>query len=174
MERSRWLLPFTRVVDLDAIDAAVCYVKREEATLVVVSLVIVPEHRRARAEDLQQSQDFLEAVKWKAARYNLPLERYEVLLREGAPLPLPFLIGQLRCNQIVLTSRSERGGLTEVPQFAELLARCPVPYTVLHLLPLSTSQPITRLASWLRTSLRNHLRTAQTEGRSIVQVGEAR
>src|SRR5438067_13861187 len=81
MKTLRWLLPFMHGVDMRAIDSVVNLAASTGATLVAVSLISVPDKpgsRGARLEHIQQSKDFLEAVKWKAARYSVPVERYEV------------------------------------------------------------------------------------------------
>ena len=80
---SRWLLPFTYGVDMRAIDYLVSLAENNGATLIPVSLVSVPKDSRsggARLEHIQQSKDFLEAVKYKSARLQVPVERYEVFI----------------------------------------------------------------------------------------------
>ena len=70
MYAPRWLLPFTYGVDMRAIDAVVRFAQSAGATLVPVSLILVPHERRAREarlEHIQQSKGFLEAVQHKAA-----------------------------------------------------------------------------------------------------------
>ena len=64
-----------------AIEQAILLAKSLEATLIPLSVIHVPQEGRsrgARLEHIQQSKDFLEAVKYKAARYGVPVERYEV------------------------------------------------------------------------------------------------
>src|SRR5215831_8293416 len=81
MKTLRFLLPFVHGVDLYAIEQAILLAKGHEATLVPLALIYVPEEhhaRGARLEQIQQSKDFLESVKFKAARYAVPLERMEV------------------------------------------------------------------------------------------------
>ncbi len=81
MMNPRWLLPFTHEVDMRAIDYLVSLAENNGATLIPVLLVSVPNESRsggARLEHIQQSKDFLEAVQYKAARLQVPLERYEV------------------------------------------------------------------------------------------------
>ena len=80
MESRRWLFPFTHGVDMRAIDTVVRLAGDEGVTLVAISLIAVPPERwsqGARLEHIQQSKDFLEAVKWKAIRM-------EALLRLAA------------------------------------------------------------------------------------------
>ena len=81
MKNSRFLLPFVHGVDMRAIEQAILLAKGHEAILVPLVLIYVPEERRAkgaRLEYIQQSRDFLEAIKFKAARYDVPIERLEV------------------------------------------------------------------------------------------------
>ena len=81
MEAPRWLLPFTYGVDMQAIDNVVSLAKSTGSTLVAASLISAPSKaglQGARLEHIQQSKDFLEAVMWKAARYEVQVERHEV------------------------------------------------------------------------------------------------
>ena len=78
---TRLLLPFTHGVNMYAIEQAILLAKSLEATLIPLSVIHVPQEGRsrgARLEHIQQSKDFLEAVKYKAARYGVPVERFEV------------------------------------------------------------------------------------------------
>jgi hypothetical protein len=79
VKQRRVLLPFTHGVNMNAIEQAVRFAKHEHAILVALSLL--PEHelsRRLRWEHIQQSKDFLEAVRHKAARHDVPVEPFEV------------------------------------------------------------------------------------------------
>ena len=81
MTTLRWLLPFTWGVNMAAIDSVVHLAQNGGASLVAVSLISVPEGPGGpgvRLEHIQQSKDFLEAVKHKSARLHVPVERYEV------------------------------------------------------------------------------------------------
>jgi hypothetical protein len=77
MKMPRWLLPFTYGVDTAAIECVVRLAESAGATLVAVSLISNPS-KGARLEHIQQSKDFLEVVQHKTARYQVPVERYEV------------------------------------------------------------------------------------------------
>lgn len=80
MKRRRVLLPFTHGVNMNAIEQAVRFAKREHAILLPLSLL--PEQqemsRRLRWEHIQQSKDFLEAARHKAERHGVPVESFEV------------------------------------------------------------------------------------------------
>ena len=87
MRTIRLLLPFTHGVDMCALDHAMRLAKGCNAILVPLALIYVPEDGRtkgARLEHIQQTKDFLEAVKHKAARYDVPIERLEVFTSDVA------------------------------------------------------------------------------------------
>ena len=156
MKTLRWLLPFLHGVDMDAIDSVVNLAAGTGATLVAVSLItgpVKPESRRARLEHIQQSKDFLEAVKWKAARYSVPLERYEVFT--GNVLQsLTLLVHDQRCDSLVLVTAEKRDLLLPALEVKHLLEDPPVSLVLLRL-PMHTGRTRTwplapRFLSWLQ------------------------
>ena len=107
--RARWLLPFTTEVDLPTIDSVLHLAEAGGATLVAVSFLVTPDGRRAqrvRPELLQQSQDFLEAVRSKAQRLALPVECHEVMTQDLLP-GITRHLQQLECKSLVVASRGE-------------------------------------------------------------------
>ena len=156
MKEQRWLLPFTHGVNMQAIDYAVSLAQNARARLVAVSLVSVPQEPRssgARLEHIQQSKDFLEAVKWKAARYEVPAERYEAFT--GNVLQsITLLVDNQDCDSIILVTSEKKGVLLEANEVKRLL-KAPPSSLVLIRLPaqtkqLSTGQIGTRFLSWLQ------------------------
>ena len=147
MKEQRWLLPFTHGVNMQAIDYAVSLAQNARARLVAVSLVSVPQEPRssgARLEHIQQSKDFLEAVKWKAARYEVPVERYEVFT--GNVLQsITLLVYNQDCDSIILVTSEKNGVLLEAPPAPLVLIRLPAQTE-----RLSTGQMGTRFLSWLQ------------------------
>jgi Universal stress protein family len=110
MMNTRWLLPFTHGVDMRAIDYLVSLAENNGATLIPVSLVSVPTESRsagARLEHIQQSKDFLEAVKYKAARLQVPLERYEVFTSDVTQ-SITMLVHDLQCDGIVMVAMEHK------------------------------------------------------------------
>ena len=75
----RLLLPFTQGIDESVIIAALVLAERFGATLVVLSLICLPEASDTGPcwQDIQQSNDFLTFVLHKAARWGVPVERIE-------------------------------------------------------------------------------------------------
>ena len=104
MKTARLLLPFTHGVDVWAIDSALRLAKGYDATLVPLALIYIPEDRRpkgARLEHIQQSKDFLETVKHKAARYGVPLERLEVFTSDVVQ-SIRAIASEMECEGILL------------------------------------------------------------------------
>lgn len=126
MRRTRFLLPFTHGVDMRAIEQAILLAKGHEATLIPLALIYVPERRHAkgaRLEHVQQSKDFLEATKYKAARYAVPVERFEVFTSDVVR-SINLVASEMECEGIllfvgrkggILLDTSEIKGLVELP-----------------------------------------------------------
>jgi len=154
MKEQRWLLPFTHAVNMQAIDYAVSLAQSGGVRLVAVSLVCVPQQPRtsgARLEHIQQSKDFLEAVKWKAARYSVLIERYEVFT--GNVLQsLTLLVHGQECESIVLVTAEKRDMLLSALEVKHLLEEPPASLVLLRLPERAerTWHPGTRFLSWLR------------------------
>jgi hypothetical protein len=159
MNTLRWLLPFTHGVDMLAIDQVLRLAKGSEATLVAASLVAVPDKSRsrgARLEHIQQSKDFLEAVKWKAARLQVPVERNEIFTVD-AMQSLAAITHELDCGRIILVSRGGQGLLLDAHEMKRLLLEPPVSLVVLRLTAQkagsSVRHPVVRFLSRLRQYL---------------------
>jgi hypothetical protein len=156
MKEQRWLLPFTHGVNMQAIDYAVSLTRNARARLVAVSLVSVPQEPRssgARLEHIQQSKDFLEAVKWKAARYEVPAERYEVFT--GNVLQsITLLVDNQDCDSIILVTSEKKGVLLEANEVKRLLEAPPVSLVIIRLPAkverLSIWQLVARFRSWMQ------------------------
>jgi len=156
MDTRRWLLPFTHGVDMQAIDAVVSLTKGSGITLVAVSLVSAPDKpgsRGVRLEHIQQSKDFLEAVKWKAARLAASLERHEVFTVDVMQ-SLTTLTHELQCDAIVLVSHSRGEVLLHAHQIKRLLENPPASLLVLRLSAQTERQSAVhlgaRILAWLR------------------------
>ncbi len=155
MKEQRWLLPFTHGVNMRAIDYAVSLAQNAGARLVAVSLVSVPQEPQssgARLEHIQQSKDFLEAVKWKAARYEVPTERYEAFT--GNVLQsITLLVDNQDCDSIILVTSEKKGVLLEANEVKRLLEAPPASLLLICLpaqrVRMSKGQLGSRFLSWL-------------------------
>ncbi len=151
MEAPRWLLPFTFGVDMRAIDYAVSLAGSANATLVPVSLVATPS-KGARLEHIQQSKDFLEAVQQKAARHQVPVERYEVFTC-NALQSIRTLVSEMPCDGIILVTDGEHSCLMRDEEVKRLLIEPPVSLVLIRLPAHSRLQARyglgSRFLSWL-------------------------
>ena len=166
MKTPRWLLPFTHGVDTAAIEYAVRLAESAGATLVPVSLISAPP-KGARLEHIQQSKDFLEAVQHKAERFQVPVERYEVLTADVIQ-SLTTLVHERRCEGIVLVTGGEHSRLLRDEEVKHLLIKPPAALVLIRL-----SAPIglapapglqARIFSWWRGRLRQRDCSFQPQG----------
>ena len=130
---TRLLLPFTHGVELDTIEAAVLLAASHQATLVSLSLVSVPrvKGKGARLEHIQQSKDFLEAVRLKALRRGVPYERFEVFTGDTLQSVL-VLADQLGCDGILLALRGRNGSLLSAETIGQLREMRSCPLYLMH------------------------------------------
>ena len=132
---TRLLLPFTHGVNIFAIEQAILLAKSLDATLIPVSLIHVPSEGRsrgARLEHIQQSKDFLEAVKYKAARYGVPVERFEVFTPDSVQ-SINIVAREQICEGILLFLRGKTGVLLQEDEIKHLLQTPVCKLYVLHM-----------------------------------------
>lgn len=106
-----------------AIEQALLLAKDRQATLVPLALIHTPEERRAkgaRLEHVQQSKDFLEAVKHKAARYAVPIERFEVFTSDVVQ-SINTIASDLECEGILLFAGRKDGILLQAGEIKRLM-----------------------------------------------------
>jgi len=129
---TRLLLPFMHGVEMDTIEAAVLLAASHQATLVSLSLIGVPQGKGPRLEYIQQSKDFLGAVRHKAVQHQVPLEYFEVFTSNMVQSMLA-LVDQLGCNGILLVLRGRNGSLLSAEMIGELMAMRPCPLYLIYL-----------------------------------------
>ncbi len=135
MKTPRFLLPFVHGIDMCAIEQATLLAKGHEATLVPLVLIYVPEERRAkgaRLEQIQQSRDFLEAVKFKAARYAVPIERLEVFTSDIVQ-SINLVASEMACEGILLFLGQKNGILLHVNEIKRLVEMPTCKLYIMHL-----------------------------------------
>src|SRR5712691_485492 len=144
---TRLLLPFTHGIEVSAITAALALAQRFGATLVVLSLIHLPQapDRGPRWEDIQQSNDFLEFVHHKAARSDVPVERVEIYTRNPVS-SIRTLAQEMVCVGIVLVVRRGTGVLLATHEVKQLLEDQRLS---LYIVPLLASASTFTLPRWL-------------------------
>lgn len=150
MKSPLWLFPFTSGGDMSAIDSVMCLAESAEATLVPVSLLSQPsdsQRQGARLEHLQQSKDFMEAVQYKAARSQVPLQHYEVITVDVLH-SIKTLAHEMRCNGIVLVISGGKSQLLRDDELRHLLFNPPASLLLLRLPMPAETGAVPRL--WAR------------------------
>ena len=98
---------------MEALGAAVSLAEACQATLVALAFLRVKGTRRRphpRLEHLMEANDFLEAVRWKAARAGVSTEGFQVETADVGQ-SLDVLARQFSCSGIVLFAREGQGVL---------------------------------------------------------------
>jgi hypothetical protein len=145
------LLPFTHGINVSAITYALAFAQRFHFTLVVLSLIRLPETpgtRYPRLEAIQQSRDFLEFVHHKASRQGVPIVRVEVYTHH-AVRSIRALAQEMECTGILLFVQSGTGVLLATGEVKQLLEDESIPLYVVPLLPNEDGLPRPRwLSRW--------------------------
>jgi hypothetical protein len=156
MKERRWLLPFTFGVDVRAIDLVIRLAKDCGATLVPASLIVVSEilqEQGPRLEYIQQSKDFLEAVRWKAAMYDVAVEPHEVWTG-GIHERIKRLALDLQCSSVVVVTDGKEGILLDTGEVANLLTGTMPASITLVCMPAPEQSAVARLKtrffSWVK------------------------
>ena len=162
MNVSRLLLPFTHGVDLPAIEYTVRLAHYCGATLVVLSLVRTSGDRRfrgVRLEYIQQSNDFFEAVRHKAARYQVPVECHEVVAAGDVDQGIMASASSLHCEAMVVVMRARDGVFLHRCEIERLFKRQSFPLLFMRL-SSNEERPQRSLLDWFcffwRRSLGGH------------------
>ncbi|WP_376794201.1 hypothetical protein [Thermogemmatispora sp.] len=149
----RWLLPFSWEVDIQAIDAIVRLAALESASLIALSLLPGATARKLRAEHWQQSQDFLEVVRWKSRRYGVKGEAYELVTADVGQSIVSFA-HEFACDRVLVIRRPHGDALLPAPQVQRLLRERLVPLMLFYLPERAESfeslSPLQRLLAWLK------------------------
>ncbi|HZU68639.1 MAG TPA: universal stress protein [Ktedonobacteraceae bacterium] len=119
------LLPFTHGIDSFAVEQAIRLAKSLGATLISLSIIFVPQERcpgGARLEHIQQSKDFLEMAKYRAARIGVPLKCFEVFTSDVVE-SINIVAREQGCEGILLFVQDRRGVLLHADEIKHLMER---------------------------------------------------
>jgi len=98
----------------------------------------VPERRQAkgaRLEHVQQSKDFLEATKYKAGRYAVPVERFEVFTSDVVR-SIDLVASEMECEGILLFVGRRGGILLDINEIKRLVE---LPICKLYIMHMQTN-----------------------------------
>jgi hypothetical protein len=138
-----------------AVNTALGVVQKGNAGLVALSLIAVSPGKRSqgvRLELIQQSQDFLETVKYRAERFAIPVERHE-MYTENTLESLETLPRELGCEGMILFSRGEQALLLSNQEVRHMLSRVPLSLMLIDLgqtEPSWFSHKVAGFSSWLQ------------------------
>lgn len=135
MKQARFLFPFTHGMHASALEQAVLFARNQNAILVPVSLVRIPKDQQSkgpRLEDVQQSKDFLEAVRHKAQKCHVPVEQVEVLTSDIVR-SIEELAKERECEGVLLFVCGKHGVLLDTQDVKCVMERTTCRLYVFHL-----------------------------------------
>ncbi|BCL79431.1 hypothetical protein ccbrp13_18960 [Ktedonobacteria bacterium brp13] len=147
----RLLLPFTEGIDASAIDYALTIAHRAHGTLVVVSyLRTVPKKSGKlaypRAGALEQSQDFMASLRYKADCRHVHVEIIE-LYSQDIPGSVQQLAHKYECDAVMVFTRNGKAVLLSNSEAQALIQNQAIP---LFMVRLMTHRPIkSKVKDWL-------------------------
>jgi hypothetical protein len=153
------LLPFTHGIDMNVLEYAVLLAKSRKATLVPLALVSKPRSGRVRLEHVQQSKDFLEAVQHISARYDVPVERFEVFTGDIVQ-SINIVADEMKCEAILIFVCDGDGILLQTREIKHLMEQATHNFYVIRLPSKGNRRFALPLPAWLTNWLagkRRHL-----------------
>lgn len=157
MKSARLLLPFTQDIDLGALAYAVQFARRCKATLIPLALLPLSEEQWAegpRLEAIEQANDFLEAVKYIAARAGVVVEPHEMYTRDVVR-SLSVFAQEMMCEGILLFLQRGTTVLLPPEVMHRLLKQAPCTLCLVRLQPTVRTGPVQRLLKWGSDRLRS-------------------
>jgi len=136
---------------MDVLEYAVLLAQGRNATLVPLALLHEPKGRRsggARLEHIQQSKDFLEAIKHKAARYDVPIERFEVFTVNIVE-SIIIHAQKMGCEDVLLFVRDGEGILLQTYEIKQLMEQGACKLSIISLPSRAGKRSSWSLPSWL-------------------------
>jgi hypothetical protein len=147
MGNARLLLPFTHGIQANALEYAVQLAKSRNAALVPLSLIQVSKEcgaKSVRLEQIQQSKDFLEAVKHKAAKHGVEVEQVELFTGDVVE-SVNALAQDANCEGILLFVREGDDILLNVHHIKLIVAKVVSKHHIIHLQSIKRQNAGTKL-----------------------------
>ena len=137
MKNTRLLLPFTERIDLAALACAARFAKSQHATLVPLALIPLSKQQKVeepRLEAIEQANDFLEAMKYQAARAGVEVEPCTLWTFEVVR-SIRLLAQEMMCGGILLFLREGMPVLLSSEVVKCLLAEVSTTLLIIRLSP---------------------------------------
>ncbi len=173
MKRMRFLLPFTERIDLGALAYAVRFAKKRRATVVPLALIPLSEPQWVqgpRLEAIEQANDFLEAVKYQAARVGVRVEPCAIETRDVVQ-SLVMFAREMMCEGILLFLRGGATVLLPCEAVKHLLDEVPTTVFLVRLPPTSGAGAVSRWLHWIferiRCKMTRQEKTALFQGPAV-------
>lgn len=120
MKTIRLLLPFTGNVNTLALNYAIQFAEMRQATLVPLALIRVMPGKAVRLELIQQAQDFLEFVRYKARQQRVPIEQARIYTSD-AVRSIEAVAGEMNCEAVMLFLSDTADVLLDHAEFRSLM-----------------------------------------------------
>ena len=157
------LLPFTHGIAMDVLEHAVLLAKSRRATLVPLALVSIPRSGGVRLEHVQQSKDFLEAVQHISARYDVPVERFEVFTGDVVE-SINLVADEMQCEAILVFVCDGDGILLQTSEIKHLMEQATRNFYVIRLPSKGNKRFALALPRWLANWLPGKRRHSSVPG----------
>lgn len=147
MKSTRFLLPFTQGIDLGVLEYAVQFARSCQATLIPLALIPLSGQQWAkgpRLEAIEQANDFLEAVKYKAERAGVVVEPCEMGTRDVVR-SLNVFAQEMMCEGILLFLRDGTTVLLPPEVVKRLLEQATCRLCLVRLQPKDRTGPVQTL-----------------------------
>lgn len=147
MKMTRILLPFTQDLDLGALEYAVQFARACRAILVPLALLPLSTQQweqGPRLEAMEQANDFLEAVRYKAIRAGVPLEPCDLQTRDVGQ-SIRLFAQEMMCKGILLFLQGEATVLLSPEVVNSLLEQAPCTRYFVRLQPTARTGPLSTL-----------------------------
>lgn len=147
MKITRILLPFTRDLDLGALEYAVRFAKKCRAILIPLALLplsVQQWKQGPRLEAIEQAHDFLEAVRYKAIRAGVLLEPCDLQTRDVGQ-SIRLFAQEMMCKGILLFLQEEATVLLSPEVVNSLLEQTPCTCYLVRLQPTARTGPLSTL-----------------------------
>jgi len=124
-------------MNIEALEQAVLLAKDSKATLVPASIIRLTKSQQAggpRLEDLEQAQDFLEAINYRAQKNGIPVEQVEFATSD-VPQCINTLVRTLDCDGVMLFMRGKDALLLDIDDIRRVMQTSPGRCYLFHLEP---------------------------------------
>lgn len=159
MHNTRFLLPFIQNIDLKVLAYTVQFAKSQQAIVVPLALIPLSEQQWAkgpRLATIERANDFLEAVKYQAARVGVAVES-SIIETHDAVRSISMFVQEIQCERMLLFQRGNATVLLPPEVVQRLLEQIPCTICLFQLPSTHNVGPLQRLQQWIFNRIRRAL-----------------